>query len=123
MNSKDFTVRNAQGDSVLYMYCKFKSTGTVSLFIGKRFDNSSKQSSLYIEGAEVTLQHPTDLTKHKHETYGGKAMLSESPGLPAWGWKEFVADVKPYIAADESITFTCEVKYQVNNSADEIIMV
>ena len=124
VNSKDFTVRNTQGDSVLYLYCQFNPTGKVGLFLVKRFDKSSNKATMSIEGTEVTLQHPIDLTEHVHKNYGGKAMLSKSPGFPAWGWNDFIDDVKPYIAADDSMTFTCKVKYQVNNdSANEVIMV
>ena len=122
ISSKKFNVRNTQGDSVLTLECEFKPRDVVTFFTHKAFSKSSNQGPIYIGGTEVTLQHPTDSTEHASKVYGDQAILSES-GFPGWGWAVFVADVKPYIAADDSITFTCKVKYQMNNSVDDVIMV
>lgn len=111
IRSKDFIIGTGTTSSTLYLLGSFTSA-KFSIYIYKDCDKSKNKNSTVIKELDITLQHPSDTTKHL-TIKCSESTLSQTQYYAGW---VLTNDVKPYIciALGSSITLKCKVKYQID---------
>ena len=113
LNSEYFKLSHQHGDSFLFMNCGFFRSGLLDGFVYKDSDQSTHKASMDVTGTTITLKHPTDPTLNITHTCN-EGMIEE----PLWneGWDPIVADVKPYIYPDGSISLVLKLIYRMGSA-------
>ena len=112
VSSTDFTYtinNNPCNRSVLFFECRFKTDKQIEFCLFKDINKSTNKEPLGIDGTEILLCHPTDITKRYIKTYSRDSVLE----APDWnlGFVTYITDITPFIYSDGTIKFDCYVRF------------
>ena len=114
--SKDFTLPHHpldQDSSIMYLSCKYNyKTKIISISLCKRHDYPLNKNPINIITSNITLQNPTDTTKHVTHTYYDTNVIDTPHSHTGYTTN----DVTPYLSLADTITIKLKFKYSINDN-------